>query len=128
MFEDLENMWEPLYAPETSIQHYGYIGALPKTFDFLSDSQFIFEGETYTREERDCYVRESGPDAWGYRVDIPNKAFFRWINFLPAASNPWYMSTADQSIWVESAGGLLEIMRLLEDESLEWILYKFLEM
>ena len=51
-----------------------------------------------------------------------------WIEKPEDASGPWYMCTADESVWIEQAGKSIETIRLTEDEgNQEWILYHFVE-
>ena len=128
MFAKLHNIWEPLYAPESSLHSYEKLGNLQPTFNFTDETHLTVEGKTFERREVDCHVRGSGPDAWGYRLDFRKNTLFRWIEKPEDASGPWYMCTADESVWIEQAGKSIETIRLTEDEgNQEWILYHFVE-
>lgn len=127
MIDTLRNSFEPLYTPESRIKSIK-IGVLPKSFVYADESTLVFDEGIFKREIINCFVRESGVDAWGYRIDLSPNMLFRWISGSDNAEDcPWYVSTDEQTIWVETAGKAIETMKFINDVNLEWKIYQFRE-
>jgi hypothetical protein len=72
------------------------------------------------RSELTVPVRDSGPDAWGYRVPLPPGSKYMWNN-----DGVWHMSDREQEtgLWLTDVGSRLDVIFTQEGRPM-WLSYR----
>ena len=123
MFYKLHDAFQPLYAPESRITSYAYMGAIPEELLTMDESEeeLVYKGQHFTKKRVLWEIREDGPDAWGCGLTIGEGVLFRWH----PGNNDWYLSTEQQYISIASGGRSLETIEGYDDDTISWTLNIF---
>lgn len=110
-----------LYAPETMVNNRYYVRFLPLSMIEQKDRIF-FRGKQYQKEEIYVGIREDGPSAWGYYVELPMGIWFRRTCDKGRKLYGWYKTSKDDFVYIENVGCGLETVEIVGD-ALVWKSY-----
>ena len=99
-FHHIEDAFQSLGGEESQFSENG----LPESISLRGDWVF-YENSCTLREDSYVSVREDGPDAWGYQIEVPAGAFYRRDNW-----DQWRWAMHKEYLWVTMAGSMVDVI------------------